>query len=72
MSTRVCNKIFLTKAKKNSVLGVPKFKAKTLIFEYFPKILSEMNLTHPFYTFLIPMTSHAKIFMLFVGGPKNP
>ena len=26
-----------------------------------------MNSTHPFYTILIPMTSHAKIFILFVG-----
>ena len=69
--TRVCKKIFLIKAKKKFVLGVPKFMTKTFIFEYFPKIPSEMNSKHPFYSILIPMTSHAKIFILVVGGPKG-
>ena len=41
------------------------------IFEYVPKIPSEMNSKHPFYSILIPMTSHAKIFILVVGGPKG-
>ena len=59
---------FLIRAK-TIVLGVPKFKTKTFIFEYFPKIPSEMNSKHPFYSILIPMTSHAKIFILVVGGP---
>ena len=71
ISTRVCKKIFLIKAKKNFVLGVSKFRTKTFIFEYFPKIPSEMNSKHPFYSILIPMTSHAKIFILVVGGPKG-
>ena len=71
ISTRVCKKIFLIRAKKRFVLGVPKFRTKTFIFEYFPKIPSEMSSTHPFYTILIPMTSHAKIFILFVGGPQG-
>ena len=71
ISIRVCKKIFLIRAKKNSVLGVPKFRTKAFIFEYFPKIPSEMNSTHPFYTFLIPMTSHAKKFILFIGGPQG-
>ena len=50
---------------------IPKFRTKTFIFEYFPKIPSEMNSKHPFYSILIPMTSHAKIFILVVGGPKG-
>ena len=61
ISIRGCKKIFFIRAKKNSVLGVPKFRTKAFIFEYFPKIPSEMISTHPFYTILIPMTSHAKI-----------
>ena len=56
--------------QKKFVLGVPKFNTKTFIFEYFPKIPSEMNSKHPFYLILIPMTSHAKILILFVGGPQ--
>ena len=71
ISTMVYKKIFLIKAKKNFVLGVPKFRTKTFIFEYFPKIPSEMNSRHPFYPILIPMTLHAKFFILFVGGPKG-
>ena len=70
ISTMVCKKIFLIKVKKNFVLGVPKFSTKTFIFEYYTKIPSEMNSKHPFYTILIPMTTHAKIFILFVGGPQ--
>ena len=30
-----------------------------------------MNSTHPFYTIFIPMTLHAKIFTMFVGGPQG-
>ena len=71
ISTRGCKKIFLIKAKKNFVLGVSKFRTKTFIFEYFPKIPSEMNSKHPFYSILIPMTSQAKIFILVVGGPRG-
>ena len=29
-----------------------------------------MNSEHPFYSILIPMTLHAKFFILFVGGPQ--
>ena len=41
------------------------------MFKYFPKIPSEVNSKHSFYSILIPMTSHAKIFILVVGGPRN-
>ena len=44
---------------------------KTFIFEYFPKIPSEMNSTHPFYPILIPNTSFVKKFILFLGGPQG-
>ena len=63
ISTRVFKKMFLIKKKK--LLGVPKFKTKPFIFEYFLKIPSEMNSTHNFYTILLPMITHAKIFILF-------
>ena len=71
ISTRVCKKIFLIKAKKNFVLGVPKFRTKTFIFEYFPKSHSDIKYMHSFYSILIPMPSHANIFILFVGGPQG-
>ena len=44
---------------------------KNLILEYFPKIPSEMNSTHPFYPILIPNTSYVRMFIMFVGGPKT-
>ena len=71
IATRVCKKILFIKAKK-ILLGVPKFRTRTFIFEYLPTISSEMNSTHPFYTILIPMTSHAKTFILFIGGGAEP
>ena len=67
--TRVCKKIFFFFLKKN--LYWLSEKTITFIFKYFPKIPSEMNSKHPFYSILIPMTSHAKIFILVVGGPRN-
>ena len=30
----------------------PKFKTKIFIFEYFPKMPSEMNSKHPFYSMI--------------------
>ena len=33
---------------------------QNLYFEYFPKIYSEMNSTHPFYLILIPNKSYVK------------
>ena len=59
----------MIKANKNFVLGVPKFKTKTFIFEYFLKISSEIYSTHPFYFIFISNTSYVKNFILFVGGP---
>ena len=43
---------------------------KILIFEYFPKIPSEMSSTHHFPPILIPNTSIV-FFCLFVGGPMG-
>ena len=46
---------------------------KIFIFEYFPKIPSEINSTHHFYPILIPSTSYVKIFILFIRGvPGSP
>ena len=45
---------------------------KILIFEYFSKIPSEMNSTHPFYPILIPNTPYVKFFFfLFVRGSQK-
>ena len=45
------------------------FKPKIFIFEYFPKILSEITSTHPFYPILIPNKPDVIFFfILFVGG----
>ena len=42
-------------------------KTKIFILEYLPKVASEMNFTHPFYTILIPNTiCEIFIFLLFV------
>ena len=38
------------------------FKPRIFIFEYFPKISSEMDSTHPYYPILIPNTSKSKFF----------
>ena len=49
-------------------------KTKILIFEYFPKIPSEMNAMHPFYPILIPNTQYVKFslfFFLVVGGSQK-
>ena len=54
-------------AMPEKALNMPslkKFKTKIFIFEYFPKIPSELNSTHPFYPILIPNTSYVKIFIL--------
>ena len=61
----------MIKAKRNFALRVAKCITKNNILEYFLKIPSEMNSTHPFYTIFIPMTLHAKIFTMFVGGPQG-
>ena len=47
---------------------------KILIFEYFPKISSEMNFVHPFYPVLIPNTPYGKFLFfsfLFLGEPRG-
>ena len=62
----VCEKIFLIKAKKIFCIGCPKSLVKIFIFEYFLKIPSEMNSTHPFYPILIPNTSNVNIFIVFL------
>ena len=49
-------------------------RTKIYIFEYFPKIPSEMNSTHPFYPILIPNTPHVKFslfFFLVVEGSQK-
>ena len=43
----------------------PKFKTKIFIFEYFPKMPSEMNSLHPFYPIWIPNTSYVKFLFCF-------
>ena len=52
------------KAKKLFCTECPKSVVKIFIFEYFQKIPSEMNSTHPFYPILIPNTSCVKDFIL--------
>ena len=71
----LCKKIFFLKAKKYFVLDAPNVRTKILIFEYFPKIPSEMISTHPFYPILIPNTPYEKsslfFFLVVVGSQKS-
>ena len=58
---------FCTRCPKSAVWG-----SNT---KYFPKIPSEMNSTHPFYTILIPNTPYLKslfFVILFAGGSDLP
>ena len=71
ISTRGCKKIFLIRAKKNLYWVSQNLGPKPSFLNIFQKTPSEMNSKHPFYSILIPMTSHAKIFILFVGGPQG-
>ena len=57
--------IFLSKFSVLMVLGLKNWSLKKLnpkifIFEYFPKIPSEMNSTYPIYPILIPNTPYVK------------
>ena len=54
--------------KSLKILFFGKFKNKIFIFEYFPKIHSEMNSTHPYYSILIPNTPYVIFFSFCFRG----
>ena len=47
-STLKVDKIFIEDAMRENDLKYAFFQSQNLHFEYFPKIPSEINLTHPF------------------------
>ena len=69
--SRVCKKIFLIKAKKNVVLGVPNFTTKIFICEYISKNSFRNELNAPFLHYFDTHDLTCKNFHFVRRGPRG-